>query len=99
MTHFVSLPHLPPAPDFPPIIEPLTAAEVRVLAWLPTHLSLQQIADEMVVSRNTVKGQVAAIYRKLGAAGRDEAVRYARAGGLLAAAADDGVGHTSARTR
>jgi len=99
MTHAASLPHLAPAPGFPPIIEPLTTAEVRVLAWLPTHLSLQQIADEMVVSRNTVKGQVAAIYRKLGATGRDEAVRYARTTGLLPAATDDGVGHPPTRTR
>jgi DNA-binding CsgD family transcriptional regulator len=98
MTQAVSHLHLAPAPGLPPTIEPLTAAEVRVLAWLPTHLSLQQIADELVVSRNTVKCQAAAIYRKLGAAGRDEAVRYARATGLLAAAAD-GVGHASTRTR
>src|SRR3954451_11347672 len=99
MTHAVSLPHLAQAPGLPPTIEPLTPAEVRVLSWLPTHLSLQQIADELVVSRNTVKCQAAAVYRKLGAAGRDEAVRSARATGQLVAAADDGVGHASTRTR
>ncbi len=38
----------------------LTAAEVRVLQLLPTHLSLGQIAEELHVSRNTIKTQVAA---------------------------------------
>ena len=61
----------------------LTKAELRVLALLPTHLSLAQIGDELVISRNTVKSQVAAIYRKLGAATRDDAVHRARELGLL----------------
>jgi LuxR family maltose regulon positive regulatory protein len=61
----------------------LTKAELRVLALLPTHLSLAQIGDELVISRNTVKSQVAAIYRKLGAASRDDAVHRARELGLL----------------
>jgi LuxR family transcriptional regulator, maltose regulon positive regulatory protein len=61
----------------------LTRAELRVLALLPTHLSLAQIGDELVISRNTVKSQVAAIYRKLDAANRGDAVRRARETGLL----------------
>ena len=61
----------------------LTAAELGVLRLLPTHLSLGQIADEHVVSRNTVKTQVASIYRKLGVNDRAEAVNRARAQGLL----------------
>jgi LuxR family transcriptional regulator, maltose regulon positive regulatory protein len=56
----------------------LTAAEMRVLDLLPTHLSLGEIADELHISRNTVKSQVAAAYRKLRAATRTEAVREAR---------------------
>ena len=44
----------------------ITTAELRVLAYLPTHLSLGDIADRVFVSRNTVKSHVAAIYRKLG---------------------------------
>lgn len=63
---------------------PLTKAELRVLSLLPTHLSLAQIGEELVISRNTVKSQVAAVYRKLGAANRDDAVRRAIRGGLLA---------------
>jgi LuxR family maltose regulon positive regulatory protein len=61
----------------------LTKAELRVLVLLPTHLTLAQIGDELVISRNTVKSQVAAIYRKLGAANRDDAVHRARELGLL----------------
>jgi LuxR family maltose regulon positive regulatory protein len=64
-------------------VDQLTRAELRVLALLPTHLSLAEIGDELVISRNTVKSQVAAIYRKLDAANRGDAVRRARAAGLL----------------
>jgi LuxR family maltose regulon positive regulatory protein len=48
-------------------IAPVTSAELRVLVYLPTHLSMQEIADELVISRNTVKSHAVAIYRKLGA--------------------------------
>jgi DNA-binding NarL/FixJ family response regulator len=40
----------------------LTPAETRVLQLLSTHLSLTDITNEFVVSRNTVKSQVAGIY-------------------------------------
>jgi LuxR family maltose regulon positive regulatory protein len=61
----------------------LTTAELRVLRLLPSYLSLAQIADELFVSRNTVKSQVAAIYSKLGAETRKDAVRRAEEDGLL----------------
>jgi LuxR family transcriptional regulator, maltose regulon positive regulatory protein len=61
----------------------LTAAEVRVLQLLPTHLSLGEIADELHVSRNTVKTQVAGMYRKLQAGTRTAAVQRGRDLGLL----------------
>ncbi|HVN10979.1 MAG TPA: LuxR C-terminal-related transcriptional regulator [Kineosporiaceae bacterium] len=63
----------------------LTKAELRVLSLLPTHLSLAQIGDELVISRHTVKSQVASIYRKLGATSRGDAVHRARRAGLLEA--------------
>jgi DNA-binding CsgD family transcriptional regulator len=66
----------------------LTPAEVRILELLPTHLTLAQIAADMFIARNTAKSQVAAIYRKLSVASRDEAVRRARETGLLPARAD-----------
>jgi LuxR family maltose regulon positive regulatory protein len=52
----------------------LTAAELRLFHFLPTHLSLQEIADHLHLSRPTVKTQVASIYGKLGVEGRSEAV-------------------------
>ena len=62
---------------------PLTPAEARVLQCLPTHLSLRQIAQRIRVSQNTVKTQAHAIYRKLDATSRSEAVRRAEELGLL----------------
>jgi LuxR family maltose regulon positive regulatory protein len=62
----------------------LSAAEERVLRLLPTHLSLSEIGDELYISRNTVKGHVAAVYRKLAASTRSDVVMRARQLGLLA---------------
>jgi LuxR family maltose regulon positive regulatory protein len=62
---------------------PLTPAEMRVLRYLPTHLSFEAIAEELIVSRNTVKTQAIAAYRKLGVSSRAEAVAQARDLGLL----------------
>jgi LuxR family maltose regulon positive regulatory protein len=71
-------------PDAPPVLI-LTAAEQRVLQLLPTHLTLTEISRQLGISRNTVKTQVAAVYRKVGAPNRTEAVRVARELGLLGA--------------
>jgi LuxR family maltose regulon positive regulatory protein len=62
----------------------LTTAELRVLGYLPTHLSFPAIAGRLNVSRFTVKTQAMAVYRKLGASSRAEAVDRARDMGLLA---------------
>jgi LuxR family transcriptional regulator, maltose regulon positive regulatory protein len=62
---------------------PMTPAEMRVLRYLPTHLTFAAIAEELFVSRNTVKTQAISIYRKLGVSSRDPAVVAARALGLL----------------
>ena len=61
----------------------LTAAELRVLRMLPTHLSFPAIAKQLFVSTNTVKTHVRALYRKLDASSRSEAVSHAAAAGLL----------------
>ncbi len=58
------------------LVEPLTVAEQRVLALLPTSTYLQ-IADILYVSRNTVKTQLRSIYHKLGAASRAQALQRA----------------------
>jgi LuxR family maltose regulon positive regulatory protein len=61
----------------------LTAAELRLLPLLSTHLSFPEIAAELFLSRNTIKSQVLSIYRKLGTSSRSQAVARARALGLL----------------
>ena len=61
----------------------LTTAELRVLRLLPTHLSFPLIAKRLYVSPNTVKTHVRAVYRKLDASSRAEAVTLALDAGLL----------------
>jgi LuxR family transcriptional regulator, maltose regulon positive regulatory protein len=61
----------------------LTAAELRVLPLLSTHLSSAGIAAELFVSMHTVKSHQASLYRKLGASSRSQAVARARQLGLL----------------
>jgi LuxR family maltose regulon positive regulatory protein len=61
----------------------LTTAELRILALLPTHLSFREMGSRLYVSPNTVKTQAQAVYRKLDASSRSEAVARARELGLL----------------
>jgi LuxR family transcriptional regulator, maltose regulon positive regulatory protein len=62
---------------------PLTERELVVLRLLPTRLSTREISRELSVSVDTVRSQVQAIYRKLQASTRAEAVAHARELGLL----------------
>jgi len=64
-------------------ISTLTTAELRILQLLPTHLSFEQIGRRLFISRNTVKTEAIAAYRKLGVSSRAEAVEHARALGML----------------
>jgi LuxR family transcriptional regulator, maltose regulon positive regulatory protein len=61
----------------------LTAAELRLLPLLSTHLSMPEIAGELFLSRNTIKSQAISIYRKLGTSSRNQAVTRSRELGLL----------------
>jgi LuxR family maltose regulon positive regulatory protein len=61
----------------------LTSAELRLLPMLSTHLSFPEIADELFLSRNTIKSEVNSIYRKLGASSRSQAIARCRELGLL----------------
>jgi len=61
----------------------LTAAELRLLPLLPTHLTLEEISERLYVSRNTVKTQAASVYRKFGVNSRREAVSRMHELGLL----------------
>jgi LuxR family transcriptional regulator, maltose regulon positive regulatory protein len=70
-----------------PLPGPLRDSETRVLRYLPTNLTLPEIARELDVSHNTVKTHIRSLYAQLGAHRRSEAVDRARALGLLAPAA------------
>jgi len=61
----------------------LTAAELRLLTFLPTHLSFREIGARLFISPNTVKTQAISIYRKLGVSARSDAVQAARDLSLL----------------
>ena len=61
----------------------LTAAELRLLPLMSTHLSFPEMAAELFLSRHTIKSQAFSIYRKLGTSSRSQAVTRARELGLL----------------
>ncbi|WP_300682225.1 LuxR C-terminal-related transcriptional regulator [Nocardioides sp.] len=61
----------------------LTTAERRVLVALAGPGTLPELASSLHVSTNTLKTQLRGLYRKLGAASRDEAIALARRHGLL----------------
>jgi LuxR family maltose regulon positive regulatory protein len=54
----------------------LTAAGLRLLPLLSTHLPFPEIAREMFLSPNTIKSQASSIYRKLGASSRGQSVTH-----------------------
>nr|WP_203758310.1 LuxR C-terminal-related transcriptional regulator [Cellulomonas chitinilytica] len=56
----------------------LTTRERVVLAELRRDVTLEDIARQLWVTRNTVKSQVRSIYRKIGVSTRAEAVDWAR---------------------
>jgi LuxR family maltose regulon positive regulatory protein len=58
--------------------DPLTLREQTILRFLATSMSTVEIADELCLSVNTVKTHLAAIYRKLPASRRRDAVLRAR---------------------
>jgi LuxR family maltose regulon positive regulatory protein len=65
------------------MVEPLTRREVEVLGLLAAGRSNQRIAEELVVTLDTVKKHVSHLLDKLGAANRTEAVARARELGLI----------------
>jgi LuxR family maltose regulon positive regulatory protein len=67
----------------PPLVEPLSPRETEVLRLLTTHLSHAEMAEELVVSVNTVRSHIKSIYGKLDVHSRMEAVKRARKLSLL----------------
>jgi LuxR family maltose regulon positive regulatory protein len=61
----------------------LTNAELRLLPYLATHLTVPEIATRLFISRNTVKTEAVSIYRKLSASSRSQAIERAVEVGLL----------------
>ncbi|MGZ6640055.1 MAG: response regulator transcription factor, partial [Solirubrobacteraceae bacterium] len=61
----------------------MTAAELRMLPYLATHLSFPEIGQRLYLSRHTVKSHAMAIYRKLNVTCRTDAVQRAHEVGLL----------------
>ena len=78
---------LRPAParrlDGAKLIEPMSEREKDVLRFLASRLTHGEISGHLYISVNTLKSHVKAIYRKLDASSRDEAVERARQLGLL----------------
>ncbi len=64
---------------------PLSPAELRLLPYLQTYLTIREIAERLFISRNTASTEIGSIYRKLGVSSRGDAVRQAIARGLLGA--------------
>ncbi|HTT89764.1 MAG TPA: helix-turn-helix transcriptional regulator [Acidimicrobiales bacterium] len=60
------------------MVEPLTAREIDVARFLPSRLTVREIADELYISQNTLKFHLKVMYRKLGVSSRAEAGAAAR---------------------
>jgi ATP/maltotriose-dependent transcriptional regulator MalT len=65
------------------MVEELTDRELSILRMLPGPANQREIGAALYLSINTVKGYTKALYRKLDAATRQEAVSNARALGLI----------------
>lgn len=55
----------------------LTQRELQILELLRTHTAVRDLAAAMFISANTAKSHLRNLYRKLGATGRDDALRRA----------------------
>jgi LuxR family maltose regulon positive regulatory protein len=73
----------PPSADVPIVVDSLSDRELEVLKHLAAMLGTEEIADTMYLSVNTVKTHVRSVLRKLAASRRNEAVRRARALGIV----------------
>ena len=60
------------------MVEPLTERELDVVRFLPSRLTVREIAQELYISQNTLKFHLKVIYRKLGVGSRAEANVVAR---------------------
>jgi LuxR family maltose regulon positive regulatory protein len=75
--------HTAPAARQNKLLDPLTAAEIRVLEKLAERLTYTEIASELYLSPNTVKTHLRHTYMKLGATSRSSAIKRAASLGIL----------------
>jgi DNA-binding NarL/FixJ family response regulator len=67
----------------PELVEPLTPREQEVLSLVADGLRNRAIAERLGISEHTVKFHLAAVFGKLGATSRTDAVRRAFRLGLI----------------
>lgn len=65
------------------LVEPLSEREIQVLQWMTDGLTYQGIAEKMWISVNTVRFHIKAIYGKLHAEKRSEAIQSAKDIGVI----------------
>jgi DNA-binding NarL/FixJ family response regulator len=70
-------------PPADPPVDPLTGRELEVLTLLAQGKANKEIAAALHISERTVKFHVSAIFNRLGAGNRTEAVRFAVQRGLI----------------
>jgi LuxR family maltose regulon positive regulatory protein len=71
------------APAVPGLVDQLTVRELEILQLVAAGASNQRIADQLVVTLDTVKKHITHLLGKLGATNRTEAVARARQLGLI----------------
>jgi LuxR family maltose regulon positive regulatory protein len=72
-----------PGGRLPGLVEQLTSRERDALRYLPSRLTVPEIARELGVSPNTLKTHLKGLYRKLGVTAREDAISAAKALDLL----------------
>jgi NarL family two-component system response regulator LiaR len=71
----------------------ITTREAELLSHIAAGLSNEEVAQQMSISINSVKGHVRSAYRKIGVERRSQAVLWAAARGLTAPSSEDGPLH------
>lgn len=63
--------------------ESLSSREVSLLFALEAHKSIRQIAQDLGLVEGTVKNRLSALYKKVGARNRSDAIEYGRSHGYF----------------
>ena len=74
MLQKIRLPSVKRPPPTQDLLEPLSPRELEVLRLLPTELTAEELANELIISVNTVRSHLKSIYAKLGVHSRHQAV-------------------------